>query len=492
MSAEFDLTATSLARRGRRRSIRWVLGFWYGGILMLLVTAMCLFLYFRLERDLIKQCDRTLRSYASDLADHVRGHFSDLRALEEDIAHEIATYRPILVAYRIYDEHGTLLFAKGNWGELAKFRETPTSERPVQFREVQLTGNGNPFRASPSLIQLPDGRVWTAESALSAEYAVKTMRNNLMNMLYFSLPLILAGIVGGAWLARKSLRPVVVMANTAASISVQNLSARVAVHEVGDELDQLAIALNSMLARIEEAVRRIERFSSELGHELRTPITQLIGETEAALTAPATDAELRELLIRHAAIYRDMRQMLNDLLALLRADTAGNQLQFEPLPARAVLDDVAESFRLLAEDRGLEFSYQPPAPTVHLLCHAPFLRRAVGNLLDNAIGHTARGGRISLRVESRAELVTLVVSDTGAGIPLAEQTRVFDRFFRGQSPRAHSPTGFGLGLSIAKQIVEDHGGSISLASAPGQGTSFTVKLPRIDLVPNPGSGNLDE
>ncbi len=454
------------------RSIRVSLALWYSGTLMALVLLMDAFLFSRMQVDLTEHYHRFLKTYAADLGANLLHHPPDSPKARQALVDELSFFRPVDVEFRLFDEQGNTVFSSDGWGGVPE--PTPGALVPGESGTVSL--RGVPFKTLVSTLDLNDGRIWTSETAISLGYVDAMLDNYERNMWIFTVPLLIAGVAGGIFLARKALRPVVRMAATAREISSHNISRRLPLRGTGDELDHLANAINGMLDRLEEAFLRIERFSTDLAHELRTPITQLVGETEAALVSDMGEGDLRDVLAHHAETYASMASLTNDVLGLLRAGTPGSAAERVRVDLPRLLEEVVESFRPLAEESGVLLSYSCSAPEVTFECRPPSIRRMLSNLLDNALRYSTAGGSVEVVVASAGHAIDISVIDHGEGISAKDLPRVFERFYRSQTTR-NTRTGFGLGLSIVKQIVEEHGGTVTLESAEGEGTRVDVRLP---------------
>jgi two-component system, OmpR family, sensor kinase len=305
----------------------------------------------------------------------------------------------------------------------------------------------------------------------------------------FATVLVLGGLlafllsVGGAYLlARAALSPVEAVVSSAREMTEGDLSRRLPVAHPKDEIGRLTTTINALLARLEaafarreEALSRQRRFAADASHELRTPLTSISGYAqmleEWGLRDPQTARE------GVAAIRREserMQRLVEGLLALTRGDE-GAPLEIEDHDLAAVAEEAARTARTAA-DGETTVEYLPTQRPVN----APFdrnrIRQVASILLDNAVKYTPDGGRITVTVRETDGWAGLEVSDTGIGIPEDQLPLIFDRFYRADKARASS--GAGLGLSIARQIAEAHGGRIEVESTPGEGSTFTLLLPK--------------
>ncbi len=284
--------------------------------------------------------------------------------------------------------------------------------------------------------------------------------------------------VGGYWLAGAALRPIDAMVSAASSISHTDLSRRLPEPPYRDELARLAQTFNAMIARLEEAFARLDRFAADASHELRTPLTILRGEVDLALRHPRTPEEYREVLASNRDEIDRMAAIVDQLLLLARAEKSQLVLSHEPVRLDRLVEETVRQWRDLAAQSGLTLVFEPPPPIV-VLGDELRLREMLLNLLENARKYTPAGGRITVRLAAddagRAARVT--IEDTGVGIPAEAVPRLFDPFFRADAARARDAGGSGLGLALVKRIVDLHGGAVTVESELGKGTRLTVSLP---------------
>jgi len=296
------------------------------------------------------------------------------------------------------------------------------------------------------------------------------------------LALLIAGL-GGYFLARKSLSPVVTMGEQAARIGASNLNERIPVPENNSELGRLARIFNDLLARLDESFAQQRRFMADASHELRTPVAVVCGESEVALSQPLREeTEYRESLTIVNDEGQRLTRMVEDLFTLARADAGEYPLVVADFYLDESVNECVRSVRSLAVQKDLEILYEAPVKEIAFRGDEPLVRRMVLNLLHNAIKYTPKGGQVRVSVQERQRHCEVVVSDTGPGIPAAAQPQVFDRFFRVDKARSRDESlngsGAGLGLSIAKWVAELHGGSIALDRSDSAGSTFIISLPQ--------------
>jgi heavy metal sensor kinase len=299
----------------------------------------------------------------------------------------------------------------------------------------------------------------------------------LGRIFYLAIPaaLLVAGI-GGLLLARKSLAPVAAMTEQAESIGARNLHERLEVTNSSDELGRLAAVLNNLLSRLDRSFERLRQFTADASHELRTPLSIIRGEAEVALSQNRDEAEYRESLAIVQDEARRLSSMVDDMLALARAEDGQQGLRLEEFYLNDLVEECVKSSQVLALAKTISLTFDP-ATDIAFQGDESMIRRLIVNLLDNAIKYTPSGGHVSVSLTSTDSSVEIAVSDTGIGIPADATDRIFERFYRAGRARSRSDGGSGLGLSIAKWVAEAHNGSIDLESTPGAGSTFTVLLP---------------
>jgi len=283
----------------------------------------------------------------------------------------------------------------------------------------------------------------------------------------------LATALLGAWAARSGLRPLRRMGEVAAGVSAHSLTQRLPQQHMPVELAELAQAFNAMLERLDDAFQRLSAFSADIAHELRTPLSNLLTQTQVILTQPRPLEDYREALHSNLEELQWMAQLVNDMLYLAKADHGLLMPKREPLSLADEVDALLEFFALLAEDAQVSLVREGSA---HASGDRGMLRRALSNLLDNALRFTPAGGEVRVRM---VDGVTLTVENTGEGIPAPLLPRLFDRFYRADPSRHEgSSEHAGLGLAITQSIVRAHGGRIYCESGPGW-TRFVIELPEV-------------
>ncbi|MBK3758584.1 MULTISPECIES: heavy metal sensor histidine kinase [Stutzerimonas stutzeri group] len=368
-------------------------------------------------------------------------------------------------------------------------------------RGAQLFPQPGVDEAEPPLLELIgreageltlDGHVWRGEAghvAIGAQRltllilldvtAHKAFFHTFSGWLWSALVLcaLLSGLLGwllGWLLVRSGLRPLREVTQVAASVSAKSLRERIPDESTPAELQQLVQAFNAMLARLEDAFVRLSNFSADIAHELRTPLSNLMTHTEVALTRARTLDQYQDNLHSNLEELQRMSRMIDDMLFLAKADNGLIVPDAKPIALDALCAQLLDYYQLSADERGVRFELVGAGTIQGDLL---MLRRALSNLMSNALRYTPDGERIRVAIERGADQVTLEVSNPGASIAPEHLERLFDRFYRGDPARREgSPSNAGLGLAITRSIVQAHRGRIQCSSAQGL-TSFVLEFP---------------
>jgi signal transduction histidine kinase len=299
--------------------------------------------------------------------------------------------------------------------------------------------------------------------------------SQLLGILGLTLPIAVAiAAVGGYFLAYRALRPVEELRRAAEDYGATDLSRRLAPKDLrDDELGRLARTLDAMLDRVASAVEQQRRFTGDASHELRTPIATILADASLSLERWRSAEEHRAAIARIESEAARMARIVDGLLVLARSDVRSAATRSEDVDLRTVLDASVERFASRGVERGVRIGSRVPADLV-VADRDGGLERVFDNLLDNALRYAPRGSAIDVEAAGRDGIARVTVSDHGSGIAPEERMRIFERFHR--SPGA-SGQGAGLGLAIARAIVEAHGGRISVADTSGGGATLVVELP---------------
>ena len=371
--------------------------------------------------------------------------------------------------FKIVRDDGQLLKASPTApaGDLPALDPWP-HDRPVlqQSNQIRLALMSGPH----------DSRIVVAKS-MHAELA--EIRGFGLQLFGMGVTVLVIGLAGSWWISGRIVRPIHRMSALAESVTEKDLSLRIVVEEIDEELVGLATALNVTFDRLEKAFAQQVQLTADASHELRTPLSVMRTQAELALSRPRSPDEYREALTGCLDAARRMTKLVDGMLTLARADAGQLAAQKESLDFQQLVNTAVEQLRPLAFSKEVRIHLAIGAATVQ--GDATNLSRVVTNLVSNAIYYNRPHGKIDVQLKTDRDSVRLMVRDTGKGIPEESRDLLFNRFFRADKSRARTSGGHGLGLAITKAIVEAHGGYIDFTSEEETGTTFRVTLPRGDM-----------
>lgn len=457
-------------------SVRTRLTFWYAGVLAVSLIVFAILVYYAAARIFYARQDESLRSTAETVAS------AYVQELDEEGS--VATANDVVLAQMVFpNRYVEVVDAEGRvvaWSSNLTGR--PINVPPEVLSEARRQRIGYLAQSGLRIAVVPLssdpkrqlGFAVVAEPLKVIEEGLRRLRRDF----FAGVPLILLlASLGGYFLARKSLSPIALMSEQTRRITAEKLSLRLDVPNPRDEVGRLATTINALLARLDAAFSEQQRFIADASHELRTPVAVLRGEAEVALGKEREIREYQEALTLIKDEAERLTRIVENLFLLARQPIATPSPVEEPLHLDEVVAECARAARVLATQKGVRLSIRNSLPRVPLQGDDEMLKRMVLNLLDNAVKYTATGGEICVALAADNERARIVVTDTGVGIPADDQARIFDRFYRVDKTRSRALGGAGLGLSIARLIAEAHGGMISVESAAGRGSTFTVELP---------------
>jgi two-component system, OmpR family, heavy metal sensor histidine kinase CusS len=332
-------------------------------------------------------------------------------------------------------------------------------ELRAMTREVKSTGD------SPTT-----WRIAAAVDTHNHEHFVRSLKRSLLS--YAVLASILSAILGW-WAARTGLSPLRDMKTRAQAVTANKLDQRMPAESVPIEMADLAHSLNDMLQRLQADFQRLSEFSSDLAHELRTPISNLLTQTQVVLAQNRTIPEYQDTLASNAEEFQRLARMVSDMLLLAKAEHGLLLPSKVEIHLRDEVNALIDFYEALADEK-----------SIALLCYGDgvivgdrlMLRRAISNLLSNALRHTPHSGLVEIEIEAADSSVVLRVMNTGPDIPAEQLPRLFDRFYRADKSRTHVESdGAGLGLAITRAIILAHAGEVAVTSSKGQ-TAFELKF----------------
>lgn len=450
----------------------------FGAVAAITFTLAGGYLYGALADQLARRDDTELIGKV-ELIRHLLDEFASLSAIRQDphvFENAIIGHRGLLVTIRSPANEVLLSNAPSNL--LPSLKRWVTWDRRPQDEDIigWTASDGNPGRAigaearvggkTDQLVQFIVALQTFEHTGLLVDY----QRNAIAAAIGGTL---IAAVLGYA-VARRGLRPVAQIAAQARKITASHLDERYEFEGAPAELRELVMAFNQMLDRVKDGVDRLSQFSSDLAHDLRTPIANLLGETQVMLARQRSTEEYQTLLASNIEELERLSRMIENMLFLARADNAQLALRMELLDARVELQRIADYFENMAADAGVTISVSGDGP---LFADKILLQRAVGNLVSNALLHHSFGSEISILVSYAADWLSISVRNRGPVIPAAVQCRIFDRFYRADAARSVATGSLGLGLAIVRSIMQLHCGKTSVSSTAEAGTEFVLMFP---------------
>ncbi len=444
-----------------------------------LLLAGGLFLYW----DLARQLDRKDMQFLADKVYVLRAVLhdrpGDKAALDEETRLEGAARRFNRYYSRVLDEQYRVIAETPGLDELVKvsaFPEPVSPGAPPGYPVEYKTSSGKTFSLVAAWAQVggngPRRIVQVALDATSEETVLATYRRNMAVMLVLGFAL---ATVAGRVVAKRSLAPLDDITRAARGITAERLNARVGREAWPRELTQLAAAFDDMLLRLEDSFRRLSQFSADIAHELRTPITNFLTESQVTLSRIRPSEEYQAVLESGVEEFTRLAQMVDTLLFLARAENSQRRVERVAFDARKEVETVLEFHRAAAEESGVALQCNG---RVTICADAILFQRAISNLLTNAVRYTPHGGRVVVTLLQDADGGgEVTVADTGQGIAADHLPHIFERFYRPDPSRTQKTGGFGLGLALVKSIMALHSGEATVASELGKGTTVILRFP---------------
>jgi len=460
----------------KRLDVRMAL--WYTVTFLTMIILIFGFLDYRFRRNLLKGIDRMLVDETKEIINVILENPETLNDELREYEKVASNRKYFPIAFRLLDQNERDFFSSLTLPGLVFPKVFPDHNRyrkPVHTTLSVLQGE-SPFRICTHFYR-ENGElkyiVQIATYLLPMERTIENFREHLLTAFFLAF---IFGSIGGWFLSRKSLRPIDKITETTKRITASNLSERLALQGSNDDLDRLAMTINQMMERLEESFQKLTRFTADAAHELRTPLAALKGETEVFLSRKRSSEEYQEALANNLERLDFLTKLVNDLLILSQADEGKASLKIENLNFSELLKELYEAFNVVAMQKKISFTFSA-FEEVLINGDRIKLKQLFSNLIDNAIKYTPDGGNIGLTVQPGKCQATVVIKDTGIGIPTNDLHHIFDRFYRVDTSRSRLSGGVGLGLSICQWIVKAHQGTIDVKSTPQQGTTFTVILP---------------
>lgn len=463
-----------------RNSLTWRIGMLYALASFVLLAAVGAFLY----RSIVAHMKEHNESELLGRVAQVRHVLSEAESAS-DVQTNSHRVFDILIGHHgfeltLTDRQGKVLLSSSPLPGLAPgpvLDLTTAADAPADTLSWDLP-DGRAFRVFKGWVHLKEG---AGEPVLIAAVLDVTDRTQLL--AHYRHNVIVAVLLGtilasalGYGIARQGLNPLRDITDSTSRITASRLDQRLDTGSAPAELRELVESFNAMLDRLGDSFSRLAEFSSDLAHDLRTPIANLLGEAQVTLSRPRSNAEYCAVLESNVEELERIARMLDSMLFLARADRAQTALQRESIDLRKELEKIREYFQTIANLNSVEIAV---AGEGLLFADVSLVRRAINNLVANALRYTPPGGTVSMKFH-RGENSDVIISvaNPGPGIPAQHLARVFDRFYRADTARTGSSRGSGLGLAIVKSIMQLHRGDVSVTSIPDGITTFTLRFPQ--------------
>lgn len=465
------------------RSIEARLTLWYGAMLLVGFVLFAAFLWLVVSSGVRQSVDELLEERASTLESGLRAEIEDnleedpeeeVRAEIEENLVEIMRTVPESHLTRVREAGGAQIFPSE---DDAAPMEWKLSDAP-RIADARL--GDEPYRVLTARIEVFE-RTFLVQLASSLQ-SLSLLRGRFGAIVLIMVPVVSVVCLAGGWaLSHAALRPLDQLADTVSSVSLRTMSARIPVPASGDVLERLSRSFNDMLERLQKSIEKIEQFSADASHELRSPLAVIKTTAELALRRQRTVDEYRADLEAIQSEVDALSELVDVLLTLARADAAEKEpadssVSRMDVDLNRVARRVCTTMRPEVEARGVELRLEVSPTPVVVRANEPAVRRIMGSLIDNAAAHTETGW-IALSVTADDAGHQFCVSDSGEGIPPEALSKIFDRFFRGDTSRSRRAGRFGLGLAIVRKIAELHGARIEVDSRLGEGSTFRVIFP---------------
>lgn len=454
-------------------SIRWRLTLWNAAVFTVIGLAFSVMMLAMMHQHLMARADLALNDEIRELIEEIN-FYPDTDNLGQQLVKRYDVH---------FDYHFQVLAEDGRPLFRSRFLtniELPAPGKPGEMRgqvlqDITLPNLGRhrllsmamrDSKSRPMLLQ-----VLRSRAALDQEF-----QSYIWMVLTLGPLAVLVAVGAGYALARGALAPIEKITATAERISAEKLTERVEAPNPNDELGRLATTLNQTFDRLQRSISEMRQFTADAAHELRSPLAVMRTEAEVALRNARSVEEYRHVIEVTLDEVTRLAGVVDQLMTLSRHDSGIETGFHEEVPLHALLGDVAEKFRLVAQEKRLTFDVAP-LPPWNVQGDDIWLSQLFFNLLDNAMKYTPSGGHVALKAETNGQLAKFIIEDTGIGIPAEHLPHLFKRFYRVDHSRNRAFGGTGLGLAICKSIVEAHHGRIEVNSQPNLGTRFTVTLP---------------
>lgn len=456
------------------RTLAARLSVYYAGIFLFFFAAAFLFFYYFINATLVEQIDDDLEE---DIVEF--GLFYENEGLSKVIAEierEVASNEPNVLFLRLLDGGGNIVYSSdtGHWPALDQVGFVSgllDEEGEPGFLDIQGQGDEHATRMVTGQLT-PDLYLQIGETMEDKEEFMALLLNVFAATF---LVVVLLSMLVGWFMARRALQGVEEVTHAAEDVAKGSLDREVTVKAQGEEIERLVGTFNVMVKKISALVSGMREMTDNIAHDMRSPLARIRSNSELTLYSAETVEDYRLSAAETLEECDRLLQMINTTLDVAEAEAGIAELDKEEVDLSSTVRDACDLFDPIAENREIELTPMVEADQ-HVWGNIQHLQRMLANLLDNALKYTPRKGQVSVALFSDDRSVSVSVRDTGVGISKEEQSHIFDRFFRCDQSRTQP--GFGLGLSFSRAVARAHGGELSVYSEPGNGSIFTVTLPR--------------
>jgi signal transduction histidine kinase len=446
----------------------------------LLVVILAWSAYELLARRVYGEVDHQLHEQAIAVRSMLLIRGNDIRWLNEEADPEVRDqFAKSIRFYQVLDDKGKIIESSSEMADL-HMPLSSAAHQALQSGHNTWEDYGSPGEDHLRILNTPvlgaRQQQFVMRLGVSLDAADDDVRRLQLYMLLLLPVLILAHAINAAVMAAASLKPLEEVAAAAKQITPFDLSKRLPVSGRADEIDELTVSLNAMLARLQSSFQRMSEFLRTLSHEIRQPLTVLRSETEQALRMGSNETNYRDTLSKQLEHVELLARTVSDLMELAKSESEQLKLQREREDLSELVQAAIDGVRAQAADRGVQISGRVQQNVVGGF-DAGQIWRLLLNLLDNAIKFNRPNGKVDVSLSVVNDMAMISISDTGSGIATEEQKSIFDRGYRTAAARKSSVPGTGLGLHFARVITEAHGGHIEVHSVPGEGSCFHVSLP---------------
>ncbi len=463
-------------RKGIRlpQTVSFRLTLWYTILFTVVSAGIFAFIFFSISASLRQRIDGYLLDQTMELEVVSYIYSFDDLLNEVRARSEIEGVKDIYIRVFFHNPDITLASNLAQWKGLGV---EPIIHKKLKGEEVAFSTVNIPGRRSGTRVidrMMGDGTI--IEIGYSLEQHERVMGDYLRIFGITILAMVISGGLVGWRMARKAMSGVEEVTRAALSISKGDLSRRVPLSGRGREIEDLTTAFNEMIGKIQDLVAELKDVSNNVAHDLKSPITRIRGVAEMTITGAKDVRECRDMAADIIEECDRLVAIINTMLEIVETDSGIIEIAETPVELKKLIDGVVEMYYPIAVKEGISLSIDIPSGPLSVKGDFRKLRHMLANLTDNALKYTPRGGAAIISARDTSEGVEISVKDTGIGIDKKDLPRIFDKFYRGDKSRSRQ--GNGLGLSLVRSIVVAHRGNISVTSSPGDGSAFTILLPR--------------